>query len=166
MNNEISSYKAIVRAVIKKITGNYNEDLEQEAYLKIWQNQNKYQDEGKKSSWLSVVTANLCRDYLKSRFNKYNNRTLQGEIIEKVSVTPKYEEKLDKKKRQKIILKAVDELPKELRQVIILYEFEEKTYKEIAEKLNIAEGTVKSRLFNARKILAQKLSFLKEKNND
>lgn len=166
MNNEISSYKAIVRAVIKKITGNYNEDLEQEAYLKIWQNQNKYQDEGKKSSWLSVVTANLCRDYLKSRFNKYNNNTLQGEIIEKVSVNPKYEEKLDKKKRQKIILKAVDELPKELRQVIILYEFEEKTYKEIAEKLNIAEGTVKSRLFNARKILAQKLSFLKEKNND
>ena len=48
MNNEITSYKAIVRAVIKKITGNYNEDLEQEAYLKIWQNQNNYQDEGKK----------------------------------------------------------------------------------------------------------------------
>lgn len=128
MSNEITSYKAIVRAVIKKITGNYNEDLEQEAYLKIWQNQNNYQDEGKKSSWLGVVTANLCRDYLKSRFNKYNNCILQGEIIEKVSVTPKYEEK---------------------------------SYKEIADKLKIAEGTVKSRLFNARKILAKQLSFLK-----
>lgn len=161
MNNEITSYKAIVRAVIKKITGNYNEDLEQEVYLKIWQNQNNYQDEGKKSSWLGVVTANLCRDYLKSRFNKHNNCTLQGEIIEKVSVTPKYEEKIDKKKRQKIILKAVDELPADLRKVIILYEFEEKSYKEIADKLKIAEGTVKSRLFNARKILAKQLSFLK-----
>ena len=161
MNNEITSYKAIVRAVIKKITGNYNEDLEQEAYLKIWQNQNNYQDEGKKSSWLGVVTANLCRDYLKSRFNKYNNCTLQGEIIEKVSVIPKYEEKIDKKKRQKIILKAVDELPADLRKVIILYEFEEKSYKEIADKLKIAEGTVKSSLFNARKILAKQLSFLK-----
>ena len=41
MSNEIASYKAIVRAVIKKITGNYNEDLEQEAYLKIWQNKEK-----------------------------------------------------------------------------------------------------------------------------
>lgn len=166
MNNEISSYKAIVRAVIKKITGNYNEDLEQEAYLKIWQNQSSYQEKGKKSAWLGMLTANLCRDYLKSRFNKYNDSTLQGEIIEKVSVTPKYEEKIDKKKRQKIILKAVDELPKELRQVIILYEFEEKPYKEIADKLKIAEGTVKSRLFNARKILAQKLSFLKENNHE
>lgn len=48
MNNEISSYKAIVRAVIKKITGNYNEDLEQEAYLKIWQNKENYQEQGKK----------------------------------------------------------------------------------------------------------------------
>lgn len=44
MSNEIASYKAIVRAVIKKITGNYNEDLEQEAYLKIWQNKENYQE--------------------------------------------------------------------------------------------------------------------------
>ncbi len=63
-------------------------------------------------------------------------------------------------------MKAVDELPKDLRQVIVLYEFEEKSYKEIADKLHIVEGTVKSRLFNARKILAQKLSFLKENHND
>lgn len=55
MNNEISSYKAIVRAVIKKITGNYNEDLEQEAYLKIWQNKENYQEQGKKSAWLGYV---------------------------------------------------------------------------------------------------------------
>lgn len=48
MSNEIASYKAIVRAVIKKITGNYNEDLEQEAYLKIWQNKENYQEQGKK----------------------------------------------------------------------------------------------------------------------
>ena len=166
MSNEIASYKAIVRAVIKKITGNYNEDLEQEAYLKIWQNKENYQEQGKKSAWLGMLTANICRDYLKSRFNKNNAQTLQGEIIEKVSVTPKFDEKIDKKKRQKIILKAVDELPADLRKVIILYEFEEKSYKEIADKLKIAEGTVKSRLFNAHKILAQKLSFLKEKNND
>lgn len=115
MNNEISSYKAIVRAVIKKITGCYNEDLEQEAYLKIWQNQSSYQEQGKKSAWLGMLTANLCRDYLKSRFNKNNAQTLQGEIIEKVSVTPKFDEKIDKKKRQKIILKAVDDLPADLK---------------------------------------------------
>lgn len=48
MSNEIASYKAIVRAVIKKITSNYNEDLEQEAYLKIWQNKENYQEQGKK----------------------------------------------------------------------------------------------------------------------
>ncbi len=102
MNSEISSYKAIVRAVIKKITGCYNEDLEQEAYLKIWQNKDHYQEQGKKSAWLSVLTANLCRDYLKSRFNKNNGQTLQGEKIEKISVTPKFDEKIDKKKRQKL----------------------------------------------------------------
>lgn len=78
-----------------------------------------------------MLTANICRDYLKSRFNKNNAQTLQGEIIEKVSVTPKFDEKIDKKKRQKIILKAVDELPADLRKVIILYEFEKNCTKNL-----------------------------------
>ena len=166
MTDEIFSYKGIVRSVIKKITGSYNEDLEQDVYLKVLQNQDKYQEQGKKTSWLGILTANLCRDYLKSRFNKINNQTLTGDAIEKIGVKPNFEERIDKRKRQKIILNAVDELPKELRKVVVLYEFEEKSYKEIADKLKIAEGTVKSRLFNARKILAQKLNFLLEKNND
>ena len=166
MNNEIYSHQGLIRSIIKKITGRYDEDLEQDVYLKVLQNQEKYQEQGKKTSWLGVLTVNLCRDHLKSRFNKFQNQTLSGDIIEKVGMKPNFEERLDKKKRQKIILNAVDELPKELRQVVVLYEFEEKSYKEIANKLKIAEGTVKSRLFNARKILEQKLNFLREKNND
>lgn len=166
MSDDIFLYKNIVRSVIKKITGRYDEDLEQDVYLKVLQNKDKYCEQGKKSSWLGILTANLCRDYLKSRFNKFKSQTLSGDAIEKISTKPDFEARIDKRKRQKIILNAVDDLPKELRQVIVLYEFEEKSYKEIAQKLKIAEGTVKSRLFNARKILAQKLNFLLEKNDE
>ena len=58
----------------------------------------------------------------------------------------------------------MNELPSKLKKVIILYEFEEKSYLEIAEKLDLPVGTIKSRLSSARKILAEKLKFLKGDN--
>ena len=71
---------------------------------------------------------------------------------------------VDAKKRQKIILKAVDELPYKMRKVVVLFEFEDFSISEIAKKLGEPEGTVKSRLFNARKVLAEKLKFLLGEN--
>jgi len=82
-------------------------------------------------------------------------------ILDRVAVGGKQEERFDAKERQKIILKAVDTLPKKMRQVIILYEFEEMSYEEIARKTGDPVGTVKSRLFNARKLLGEALKPLK-----
>ena len=67
---------------------------------------------------------------------------------------------LNSKQRQKMILKAVDELPKKMRDVIILYEFEQKSYDEISQKLNVPIGTIKSRLHCAREILKDDLAEL------
>ena len=66
----------------------------------------------------------------------------------------------------KIILKAVDSLPAKLRQVVVWYEFEELSYEQIAKKTGVPVGTVKSRLFHARKILSEKLVLLKENINE
>ena len=52
-----------------------------------------------------------------------------------------------------------------MKQVIILYEFEDYSYEEIAKKLKVPQGTVKSRLNNARKMLAKCLNFLMEEND-
>ena len=54
---------------------------------------------------------------------------------------------------------------KKMKEVIILYEFEDYSYEKIAQKLKIPEGTVKSRLNNARKILKEKLQFLINEDN-
>lgn len=122
-----------------------------------------YQEQGKFSSWLSTLTANVCRDYFKSKQHIMETKQVSGEeILDKVKVGGRQEEVIDAKKRQKIILKAVDDLPRKMRQVVILFEFEEKSYEEISKKLGLPVGTIKSRLFNARKILSEKLKFLKE----
>lgn len=163
MKNIIEQNKSVVRAVIKKITGSNNEDLEQDVYIKAWQNMNKYDAKsGKFSSWLGVLTANVCRDYFKSGAYRHSAcATSDEEVLENVAVAPKQELVLDARQRQKIILKAVDALPSKLRQVVVLFEFEEWSYEQIAKKTGVPVGTVKSRLFNARKILGEKLECLK-----
>lgn len=162
MKEIISENKSLIKAIIKKLTGSYNEDLEQEVYIKTWKNLEKYKEEGKFKQWIGALTANVCRDYFKTRQYKMESRQIGGnELLENVKVGGHQEEVIDAKARQKIILKAVDDLPKKMRQVVIWYEFEEMGYEQIAQKLGLPIGTVKSRLFNARKILSEKLKFLK-----
>lgn len=167
MKEIIAENKSLIKAIIKKLTGSYNEDLEQEVYIKTWKNLDKYKEEGKFRQWIGTLTANVCRDYFKTGQYKMESRKASNdEVLERVKVGGRQEEMIDAKARQKIILKAVDDLPKKMRQVVIWFEFEEMSYEQISQKLNLPIGTVKSRLFNARKVLSQKLKFLKENNDD
>ena len=165
MKEIIQEHRSRIRAIIKKLTGSYNEDIEQDVYIKTWQNLDKYQESGKFKQWISAITANVCRDYFKSR--AYRQEKLEigaDEALQNRAVQPNQEKIIDAKTRQKIILKAVNNLPAKMRKVIILFEFEEYTIEQIAKKLNEPEGTIKSRLHNGRKILADKLKFLQGEN--
>lgn len=162
MKDIISQNQGRIKAIIKKLTGSYNEDIEQEIYIKTWKNMNMYKEEGKFVQWISTLAANVCRDYLKSKQHQAEVRKVGDEtLLDRVAVGGRQEEVIDAKRRQKIILKAVDTLPKKMRQVIILYEFEEMSYEEIANKTGDPVGTIKSRLFNARKLLSEVLQPLK-----
>ena len=165
MRNIIEENKGLIKAIIKKITGSYNEDIEQEVYIKTWKNIDNYKESGKLKSWIATITANLCRDYFKSSSYKQNLREVREDgVLESKAVVASQEKIVDAKKRQKMILKAVDDLPYKMRKVVILFEFEDFSIAEIAKKLNEPEGTVKSRLYNARKILAEQLKFLLGEN--
>ena len=142
MKEIIAAHQGRIKAIIKKLTGSYNEDIEQEVYIKTWRNLDRYQH--------------------RAELRKAGDES----ILEKVAVGGKIEERFDARERQKIILKAVDTLPKKLRQVIILFEFEEMSYEQIAKKTGDPVGTIKSRLFNARKLLSEVLQPLKENDNE
>lgn len=162
MKEIIEENKSLIKAIIKKITGSYNEDIEQEVYIKTWKNMENYKEQGKFSQWIGALTANVCRDYFKSRQYKIQVRQVSGgALLENVKVGGRQEETIDAKARQKQILKAIDDLPKKMRQVVIWFEFEDLSYDEIAIKTGLPVGTIKSRLFNARKILSEKLQHLK-----
>ncbi len=162
MNNKFQQAHPQIRSIIKRITGSYNEDIEQEVYVKALENKEKYQEEGKFLAWIRVIAQNVAKDYFKStHFKLMNKKTaIEDETLLDTKTLSALEIEIQKE-RQKNILKAVDSLPKKMREVIYLYEFEELSYDDIAKKLSISVGTVKSRLFNAREILSQKLSYMK-----
>ena len=144
------------------MTGSKNEDIEQEVYIRTWKNLNKYKDTGKFKSWISTITANLCRDYLKSAYfrNMSNSVTEEDELVQIKDNTESIENILIKKQRQKRVIEAIDSLKPKYREVVIMYEMQDMTYEQIAQKLNCPVGTVRSRLFNARKELSVILSDL------
>ena len=138
------------------MTGSQNEDIEQEVYIRAYKHLNTYKENGKFKSWISTITANLCRDYLKSSYVKHsrNNVTEEDELIQIRDEKTSIEDELIRKQRQKQIIKAIDALKPKFREVIIMYEMQDMDYEEIAQKLKCPIGTVRSRLFNARKELS------------
>ena len=160
MKDIIKTNKKNIKAIIRNIIGYENEDMEQEVYIKVWRGSNG-KNISKLNQWVNKITANTCKDFLRSKQHRIEKLKVEDEdIINEIKDTKTPEQILNSKQRQKMILKAVDELPKKMRDVIILYEFEQKSYDEISQKLKIPKGTVKSRLFCAREILKVELSEL------
>lgn len=144
------------------MTGSYNEDIEQEVYIRTWKNMDKYRETGRFKSWISTITANLCRDYLKSSYfkNSQNYVTEDDDLVQIKDEKENIESELITKQRQKKIMDAIDALKPKLREVIIMYEMQDMSYEEISKKINCPEGTIKSRLYNARKELSISLKDL------
>jgi len=158
----IDQYRNNIRKIISNMTGSQNEDIEQEVYIRTWKNIDKYKENGKFKSWISTITANLCRDYMKSAYFKHSQNTVteEDELIQIKDEKESIESELIRKQRQKQIMDAVDALKPKFREVIIMYEMQEMTYEEISDKLKCPVGTIRSRLFNARKELSETLKDL------
>lgn len=161
-NELIKTNKNNIKNIVKLITRSENEDVEQEVYIKLWKNADKYKEQGSFSSWITTVAKNVSKDYLKSAYRKKQDITTNDEnvlvIIQDKKFSP--EKKLIQTERQKQIIKAINELRPKFKEVILLCEIEGLSYEECSKKLKCPLGTIKSRLYNAKKELAEKLKDL------
>lgn len=155
----IESNKQHVQNIIKLITKEQNEDLEQEVFIKVWKNSDKYKECDNFKSWICTIAKNVSKDYLKSAKRKVDiNSTSDETIINKITDKKEVPEQVIVNEfRRRRIKKAINNLKPKLKEIIILYEIEGLSYENISNKLKIPIGTVKSRLYNAKKILADEL---------
>lgn len=151
-----------VKNIIKLITKEQNEDLEQEVYIKVWKNADKYKEQGSFKSWINTIAKNVSKDYLKSAYKRHEQNSTSDETvlntIKDKKQTP--ELKIVQNERQIQIVNAINSLKPKFKEVIILCEIQGYSYEECAQKLNCPLGTVKSRIYNAKKELADKLENL------
>lgn len=162
LNRVITENKQNIKNIIRLITKEDNEDLEQEVYVKIWKNAEKYEEKGSIKSWISCITKNTSLDYIKSAYHRVFSTATSDDLvmtnIKDKKTSP--ESKVASLERQKVIIKAVNSLNPKFKEVIMICEINGYSYEECSKKLNCPVGTVKSRLYNAKKELAEMLKDL------
>ena len=143
-------------------------DLSQEAWVKAWQRLKQFQGESSFATWMTRITINLCLDQLR-RQKRQRSESIEAMDEESggverqmpvVTVNPT--EGLERGELRQRIDQALSQLSYAHRTVIVLHEFEEMEYKEIAKTMGCSIGTVMSRLFYARRKMAALLSDLKK----
>ena len=142
-------------------------DLSQEAWVKGWQRLKQFQGESSFTTWMTRIVINLCLDQLRrKKRQRADSIEEMGEETGGVErqmpvVTVNPTERLERSELRKQIDGAMGKLSEEHRTVLVLHEFEEMEYKEIAKVVDCSIGTVMSRLFYARRKMAALLAELR-----
>jgi RNA polymerase sigma-70 factor (ECF subfamily) len=137
-------------------------DAAQETFISAFRNLNGFRGEAKVSSWLHRIAVNHCLTRLRRQKTRneapleIDNEDETGSFFVAVAKQMPFGE-TEQKERIETVRKAVGALPPELKQVVVMKEFEEMTFQEISETLEIPLSTVKSRLYTALKQLKKRL---------
>jgi len=143
-------------------------DLSQEAWVKAWQRLAQFQGDSSFATWMTRIVINLCLDQLRrqkrQRTESIEEMAEESGGVERQMETVAYNptERLERGELRARIDKAMAQLSHEHRTVLVLHEFEEMEYKEIARTMGCSIGTIMSRLFYARRRLAALLADLRE----
>jgi len=142
-------------------------DLSQEAWIKCWQRLKQFQGDSSFATWMTRIVINLCLDQLRKqkRHRTESIEQLDDEVggVERQMpiLTTNPTAGLERAELRQRIDKALGQLSVEHRTVLVLHEFEELEYKQIAKVMGCSIGTVMSRLFYARRKMAVLLAGLK-----
>ena len=136
-------------------------DATQETFFAAYRNLRNFRGEARVSSWLHRIAVNQC--ITRQRRAKVRNETElldeneigDGDSFARAAETPAHE--FEASERNRVVRRAVRALPPEIRQVVVMKEFEELTFQEIADALSLPLSTVKSRLYTGLSQLRKRL---------
>ncbi len=160
LENQTRVYNLALRMV-----GNEDDafDMSQEAFLKAYNSLGSFRGESRFSVWLYRLTSNVCLDFLRSEGRRaHNSLTYVDEEDEKELDIPDErfspQTEMERKELREAVHSGLLKLPRDYRVILLLREIDGLSYEEIAEALKLETGTVKSRIFRARKKLCDILT--------
>lgn len=166
----VERYQDRVFGLLRHYTRNAAEveDIAQDTFLKAFRRLETFQHQASFSTWLFRIAVNTALDHLKRRGRNPVRTVEDPELVGPGEATPvgagtggvriaAPDAGLQAEEIQRITHEVLDELPEIFRTVLILREFEDRAYQEIADVLGISIGTVESRLFRARARFRERL---------
>ena len=143
-----------------KFTGKHDEaeDLTQEIFLKVFRSLEKFNRDADFSTWLSSVARNYCIDHY--RASKRETEVLVEDLVA-FDLAPASSgnphRALEDRDRRSFLRRGLELLPDKLREAVVLRDLQGLSYQEMADRLGLPEGTVKSRINRGREELARLL---------
>jgi RNA polymerase sigma-70 factor (ECF subfamily) len=169
----VKRYQDRIYNLIYRYIGNAEDaiDLTQETFIKAFVKLGEFKGNSKFYTWLYRIAVNACIDFRRRqrisivhwddmRPNEFDRLDMDepANSIDVVGEDSNPEAHMLKSELRQIVREAINTLPEHLRIVLILREYEDLSYEEIASIIGCRVGTVKSRLFQAREMLKRKLS--------
>ncbi|MCB0652574.1 MAG: RNA polymerase sigma-70 factor [Saprospiraceae bacterium] len=144
-------YDSLCRAVYRVLPkAEVVEDLVQDVFFELWRKHESLQINTSIKAYLRRAAVNKTLNYIRDQRLKTVDVEKSPDLHSKFTEAP---ENLEASEMQERIDLAIDELPEKCRMVFVLSRFEEKSYKEIAEDLDISVKTVENQISKALKIL-------------
>ena len=144
------------------------EDLTQDIFLKLFKSLKTFDRRANFSTWLISVSRNLCIDHYRSMRREHDVVTHDVDVVTlaRPSGLDSPQVALEQRDRVALLRAALDKLAPSLRTAVMLRDIQELSYQEIAEKLHVPEGTVKSRINRGRTELARQIGRLREQQEN
>ena len=172
LGGDQSAWEAIVKQywrrvfnVAYKFVGKHDEaeDLTQDIFLKIFKSLQTFDRRANFQTWLISVSRNLCIDHYRSvrKERETIDRDADAAALTPAAAGQSQLAMLEQRDRVELLREALAALPKTLRNAVLLRDLQELSYHEIAEKLRLPEGTVKSRIKRGRTELARQIRKLR-----
>ncbi len=155
----VRRYEKTVFNIALRMVGDRDDaaDMTQEAFIKAYGSLGSFQGNSRFSVWLYRITTNVCLDHLRAKARKKQVPLGLADDAEQELDIPDMrempEEQLMRKLSMQAVQRGLERLAPEHRQILIMRELGGMSYAEISSALSLEEGTVKSRIFRARKNL-------------
>lgn len=160
----VASYQRLVFHIVVRIL-NRNSDIEdvcQEVFIKVFRQLKNFRGDARLSTWIATVAYNTALTHYE-RQKRRQKREVNFEILPDKQVPAGNVGKVFEREEMKIYLrKLIETLPVHYRTVLTLFHLEEFSYREIEEITKMPEGTIKSYLSRARRLLKDKLKKMQE----
>jgi RNA polymerase sigma-70 factor, ECF subfamily len=172
LGGDQAAWESIVRQhwrkvfnIAYKFVGKHDEaeDLTQDVFLKIFKSLNTFDRRANFQTWLISVSRNLCIDHYRSvrKERETINRDVDPGDLSPASTTASPYAQIELRDRVTLLRLALDKLAPTLRTAVMMRDIQEMSYQEIADKLSLPEGTVKSRINRGRTELARQIQILR-----